>query len=1348
MAQKRNWMILAAAVVAIGLGTTAQAAVYYWDINGSTANTGTSATGSWTGNGVFWNPNVAGNGTAVNGTTAATSANDLVFDTYAAGTPGSGYTDGGTVTLSNNRAASSIAFQGNGAMTVTARTLTVGGTGGRQGIYVLSGSANNTVSSEVALANSACTFSNAGSGLLTISGAISSSQNQNLTVNGSGNTTIGSVIGIGTGTLTKSGGGILTLSGASSNTFTGLTTVSEGELDLAKTGAANAVAGNLTISGGTVKYTGAGTNQIADARTVTINGAGAVLDLGAGHTDTVATVTLDGGGQIIGTSSTLTAATYALSGGTVAGNLGTGTINSSGAVVLNGTAGALTVNVTAGTLTLGSANRLADGATVEVSGGTLAMDFNDTVGAVTLSSGAISGAGTLTGSSYALTDTGTIGVNLGSGPAGLTKTGAGAATLSGNNAYTGATTVTEGTLLVNGNQSLATGAITVADGASLGGIGVIGGAVKVNAGGTIRPGNGAGTLNVGTVATPKSVTMDADSIYQWQFDGAAGDTVAIHGDLTLTSGWKLALVDAGGTPTQNVKYDLFTYTGSLTGSVAAAIDYGSTGWGAASVGQEAGKVYLMFSTRTDVLLVAGSPTYDEATQTGFKAGLVEAAVTSGWGVNNSGTAVGNSIKYVGGIDKGLRAVRWDASGAAATELGTLGTDIDGYTAAVALAVNDAGTAVGRLWKNGNFRDVRAVRWDASGTAATELGNLGLSSTGTTIAEAYAVNAGGTAVGSAQRYDSGDDMGKRAVRWDASGAATELPNLGLTSSSSKAYAFAINDANTAVGFSYKPGGLSHSGTRAVRWDALGAVTELGNLGLRIDGVTDARAVAVNSLGTAVGWATKYVDGSAMGDRAVRWDASGIAAIELGNLGTDGGNSTNAYAYAVNDAGTAVGYAQKYVGGNLVGTRAVRWDGTGTAATELGNLGLDINNSTEARAYAVNGAGSAVGYSQKYDGSGVYQGDRAVIWLPDASAIDLNNLGVVPVPTGGTWILTTARAMSADGWVAASGTFDPDGGGPLAGYVRHWVTQVGLGGAWTSPTGGTWGRGPNWSTGTPAMQVGDATFNLNATYTVALDRDELTKNIAINAGTVTINSNGHTLTAESGLTIAGGATLKADGTIIGHIVNAGTLAPGAGVGTLTIGTETVPGSVIMAADSLYEWELGESSADKVVVTGNLTLDDGWKVTLVDAGGAPKFTDQFDLFTYGDYTGMPSFDWHNIDAGATGWDVSRASIGTDGGTVYITGIVGVPGDTNDDGVVDAADFITLKRNFGRSTPLDIPAGDFDGNGTVEWDDLQTLVNHFGQAPLGASTNAPEPASAILLVFGSTALLRRRRRGLPPCP
>jgi hypothetical protein len=114
-----------------------------------------------------------------------------------------------------------------------------------------------------------------------------------------------------------------------------------------------------------------------------------------------------------------------------------------------------------------------------------------------------------------------------------------------------------------------------------------------------------------------------------------------------------------------------------------------------------------------------------------------------------------------------------------------------------------------------------------------------------------------------------------------------------------------------------------------------------------------------------------------------------------------------------------------------------------------------------------------------------------------------------------------------------------------------------------------------------------------------------------------------------------------------------------------------------------------------------------------------------------------WRNGPSGI------RASIGRDGAIVYITGIVGLSGDTNDDGVVDAADFITVKQNFGQSTTLDISAGDFDGDGKVEWDDLQAMMSNFSPSQLvGASATNPEPATLGLLALGALALLKRKRK------
>jgi hypothetical protein len=173
----------------------------------------------------------------------------------------------------------------------------------------------------------------------------------------------------------------------------------------------------------------------------------------------------------------------------------------------------------------------------------------------------------------------------------------------------------------------------------------------------------------------------------------------------------------------------------------------------------------------------------------------------------------------------------------ATELGHLGTNSNGITYCRAVAVNIGGTAVGYAnGYNSGTTSLLAVRWDASTTTVTELGNLGTASDGHTACMAYDINAAGTAVGWAYW---------RAVRWDASTtAATELGNL----ADGWSRAHAINDAGIAVGFAETND--RHVGQRAVAWGIDGAAFDLNTLLEPNSGwvLTDARSIS-NS-----GWIT--------------------------------------------------------------------------------------------------------------------------------------------------------------------------------------------------------------------------------------------------------------------------------------------------------------------------------------------------------------------------------------------------------------------------------------------------------------------------------------------------------------
>ena len=319
--------------------------------------------------------------------------------------------------------------------------------------------------------------------------------------------------------VAKSDSGTWTLAGTS--TYTGTTSVNEGTLIAAANAPSNSNGAfgkatsdvNLGVAGGSndaalliggpytvgrnIRLLTSNTTD-AGTRVLTLGGSTAANSVFSGNiylgTNNNAgrgvTLTAAAGGQVtfsgvIQNPSGMDPTTYTVT------KAGAGTVVLSG----NNTYTGLT-EVQAGTLRLDrSGGTIADTSAVQVSGGTLDVAQDDVVGDVTLSSGTISGAATLTGTSYALTDTGLISANLGANSAALTKTGAGTATLAGTNAYTGGTNVNEGTLIVNGSVL---GAVNVAGGATLGGTGTVGGAVVS---GILAPGGSIGTLTIAGDAT-------------------------------------------------------------------------------------------------------------------------------------------------------------------------------------------------------------------------------------------------------------------------------------------------------------------------------------------------------------------------------------------------------------------------------------------------------------------------------------------------------------------------------------------------------------------------------------------------------------------------------------------------------------------------------------------------------------------------------------------------------------------------------------------------------------------------------------------------------------------------------
>ncbi len=90
-------------------------------------------------------------------------------------------------------------------------------------------------------------------------------------------------------------------------------------------------------------------------------------------------------------------------------------------------------------------------------------------------------------------------------------------------------------------------------------------------------------------------------------------------------------------------------------------------------------------------------------------------------------------------------------------------------------------------------------------------------------------------------------------------------------------------------------------------------------------------------------------------------------------------------------------------------------------------------------------------------------------------------------------------------------------------------------------------------------------------------------------------------------------------------------------------------------------------------------------------------------------------------------------------------LPGDANEDGIVNAADLNIVGSNWQQSVDPGRANGDFDNSGFVDAADLNVIGTNWQRTaePLAASTaTVPEPGSSLLLLLGGLALLVRRRR------
>jgi autotransporter-associated beta strand protein len=623
---KKNGFFVAVAVITLGLGllvlaSAAPASVYYWDSTASSGTWSTSmtawSTSTTSGATLAW-PSSGTNdayfyGSHSGGESIAASGNLTVGNITFAGTT---YTiSGGTLTLAASSGTSTITTSYNstigsvlagtvaltksgaadliltgsdtysGATTISTGTLQIGSGGTTGSIGKTSGVSNSgvlefdntsgetfapVISGGGALVQAAGTLiltgSDTYSGATTISGgtlqlgsggttgsinSTSITDNSVLTFDRSDSSMTFSQAVSGTGGLLQAGTGILILTG--SNAYSGATTISGGTLQLGSGGTMGSINSTSITDNGVLTFDRSDSSMTFSQA---VNGTGGLLQAGTG-------ILILTGSNAYSGATTISGGTLQLGSGGATGSIGkTSGVSNSGVLEFDNTSGETCSPVISGS-----------GALVQAAGTLILTGSNTYSGATTISAGTLQvGSGGSTGSignTSGVSNSGVLEFDNTSGETfspvisggGALVQAAGLLILTGSDTYSGATTISAGTLQVGTGGT--TGSIGKTSGVSDGGVlafslsGNTAFALAITGGGGLTQ-MGPGALTLTGSNSYAGGTTVAGGILQFTGNSAVPDS----GTITIDAGAALTLAPSG---------TYSTVTGWLSsGKIAAA----------------------------------------------------------------------------------------------------------------------------------------------------------------------------------------------------------------------------------------------------------------------------------------------------------------------------------------------------------------------------------------------------------------------------------------------------------------------------------------------------------------------------------------------------------------------------------------------------------------------------------------------------------------------------------------------------------------------------------------------------------------------------------------------------------
>lgn len=1150
------------------------------------------------------------------------------------------------------------------------------------------------------------------------------------------------------------------------NTPAGITDViiaqgSSGALTLAPVSANGGIsvganAGAVTISAPLVASTsqtwfvdGTGTSSLAIGGGVTFTSA--VNKTGAGA------LTLGGASSGPG-AFTLTAGTLNLTSGSA---LGTGLLTIGAGTTLN--------NTSAGAFALAGNNAQAWNGSF-IFAGTQSLDLG--TGAVTLGNNL-----TLTVTANTLTVGGVIGD--GASDFLLTKIGAGVLTLSGANTWSGGLTFSNGTLNLNHNSALGTGALVLGAGIVLNNTS---GSAVVNAGSNTQTWNGDFTftgsndVNLGsgsvTLGNSVSLTVSAGTL---AVGGALDDGANTFNFTKLGTG----TLTLGGASTYGGSTTISTGTVNLgvnnalpsgtaltlsTGTTAATLNLQTFDLTVASLSATANTATassIVIGTGK-TLTINGSVSLNNNTD-----GAQTNMIMSGGGalvVNGASFTVGNNTAGTNNSSRAslnlsaLSAFTATLSGAFTLQLTG---DNDAAHASTLVLSNTANTVTATTFAVG-ASSTGALQTLTLG-AGTNVFNANTFNFGTGGRDFATVSFGGGTGTLTVRNTAG--TGRAAMSIGTGGATTgfaatntinfaghsvdlllstlTLGNQFRNGAATNTFTFdtGVLDATTVqVGFLPAAGGTQAAATHSSTLNLGGGTVTIGAGGLELG-----NSIAANtSLAKTVN-ATVNITG---GTVTIANNTSFGAAVRLVN--NSGAANVNNVSALLSITGGTVTLAGDIIKGAAVGT------GTNTATVTLngGSLNMSGKNIGSGSSQVVfnaqsgtlsnlaqfnGGAGltKTTGGTLVLEGSNTYTGGTTISagTLQVGSGSTTGTLGSGNITNNATLTINRSNAYSINDTISGTGQVIQAGAGTttLGGTNSYTGKTTITAGKLSISSEANLGANPG-ASAADQLSLNGGTLLTTASFSI----DDGNRGITVGAaGGAFETASSTTLTLTSLLSGSGAIAKEGAGTLLlsAANTNSGTITVNAG--TLG-GTGSVGGDVIVNGGNLA----AGASAGQFTITGSLTVNPGGSI-LNELGGATfnaASVVRNEMNTNGNLNGLvgsvPS-SWENYLNGTTQHDhilVNGSSAPVINGTVKISDFLGGYNPAYGD-IFDLLDWSwTSTADNISGTPS------FDFSSVTLGTGLAFNTNLF--ASNGIVVVVPEPSRTLFLMFGLLGLMLRRRR------